>query len=123
MTPALFYAVAGAALFFLALHGFLMRRHLVRRIIALNVMGSGVFLVFLGMASRGEGTDPVPQALVITGIVVAVATTAFALALVLRLHGASGRVTLEPGSAGRATLEPGSAGRRPAGGPGRDDDG
>lgn len=97
MSPATAYAVTGLALFALALFGFLVRGHLVRRIVALNVMGSGVFLVFLAMAARGEGTtDPVPQALVITGIVVAVATTALALVLLVRLHREVGRLALEP---------------------------
>jgi multicomponent Na+:H+ antiporter subunit C len=97
MTPALAYALTGAALFALGLFGFLVRRHLVRRIIALNVMGSGAFLVFLGMAGRGvAAADPVPQALVITGIVVAVAATALALAVLVRLHRETGRLTLDP---------------------------
>jgi multicomponent Na+:H+ antiporter subunit C len=96
MTPSLLYTLAGMALFALALHGFLVRRHLIRRIVALNIMGSGVFLVFLGMAARGDGpADPVPQALVITGIVVAVAATALALALLLRMFGETGQLTIE----------------------------
>ena len=45
---------------------------------------------------RGAGfaADPVPQAMVITGIVVAFAATALAIALVLRLFEETGRVTL-----------------------------
>ena len=38
--------------------------------------------------------DPVPQAMVLTGIVVAVAATALALALVRKLHALSGRLEL-----------------------------
>lgn len=97
MTQPLLYALAGMALFALALHAVLTRRHLVRRIIALNIMGSGVFLVFGAGAIRGGGpVDPVPHALVITGIVVAVAMTALALVLLVRLHRATGQTTLEP---------------------------
>ena len=40
------------------------------------------------------GGDPVPQALVITGIVVAFSATALAVALLLRLQEASGSATL-----------------------------
>ena len=40
--------------------------------------------------------DPVPQAMVITGIVVAFAASALAVALMLRLAEESGRVTLDP---------------------------
>src|SRR5262249_58414724 len=51
-------------------------------------LGSGVFLVFGIIARRGAAAgalaDPVPQALVITGIVVAFAATALAVALMVR---------------------------------------
>jgi multicomponent Na+:H+ antiporter subunit C len=40
--------------------------------------------------------DPVPQAMVITGIVVAFAASALAVALALRLFGDTGRATLSP---------------------------
>jgi len=39
----------------------------------------------VGLAQRDGGVDPVPQAMVLTGIVVAVAATALALALARRL--------------------------------------
>jgi multisubunit Na+/H+ antiporter MnhC subunit len=46
-----------------------------RKILAFNLVGSGVFLIFRAIARRGAslglGGDPVPQALVITAIVVA----------------------------------------------------
>jgi multicomponent Na+:H+ antiporter subunit C len=53
-------------------------------------MGAGVFHVLIAVAYRGIETipDPVPHALVLTGIVVAVSATALALTLGLRLgHG------------------------------------
>ena len=40
--------------------------------------------------------DPVPQAMVITGIVVAFAASAVAVALILRLAAEASRVTLDP---------------------------
>jgi multicomponent Na+:H+ antiporter subunit C len=45
-------------------------------------------------AAAGLGADPVPQALVITGIVVAFSATAMAVALLLRLYQVAGRATL-----------------------------
>ena len=45
-------------------------------------------------AAAGLGGDPVPQALVITGIVVAFAATALAVALLLRLFQETGRASL-----------------------------
>jgi multicomponent Na+:H+ antiporter subunit C len=44
------------------------------------------------------GGDPVPQALVITGIVVAFSATALAIALLLRIFGQTGQATLGAGS-------------------------
>ncbi|MNC39829.1 putative monovalent cation/H+ antiporter subunit C [compost metagenome] len=57
-------------------------------------MGSGAFLVLVGLAQRHDVADPVPQAMVLTGIVVAVAATALALALARRLHALTGRMEL-----------------------------
>ena len=69
-----------------------------RKLLAFNLLGGGVFLLFGVVARRGAGAgfggDPVPQALVITGIVVAFAATALAVALLLRLFEASGDVSL-----------------------------
>ena len=55
-------------------------------------------------AGAGMGGDPVPQAMVITGLVVAFAATALAVALVLRLFEETGSTSLSarpPGPAGR----------------------
>ena len=52
------------------------------------------------------GGDPVPQALLITGIVVAFSATALAVALLLRLFDETGSVTLSadaPAKAGNDT--------------------
>lgn len=94
MTTTLLYGLVAALVFGLALHSLVASRHLVPRVIAANVMGSGVFLLFVALASRGESTDPVPIAFVLTGIVVAVAATGFALVLVRRLHAETGRAVL-----------------------------
>lgn len=88
MSAWLLYASAGAATFAIGLHGLFARPHVVRRIIAANLLGSGVFLIMVAVARRGPGTDPVLHALVLTGIVVSVSATACALALVRRLGAA-----------------------------------
>ncbi len=94
MTTGLLFALAGAVLFALGVAGVVLIDHLLRRILAFNVMGSGAFLVLVGLAQRGDVPDPVPQAMVLTGIVVAVAATALALALVRKLHGLTGHLEL-----------------------------
>lgn len=103
MTIPLLYAAGGLLLFFLGVHGLFVRAHLLRKVLAANVMGSGVFMVFIALAARGPAgvPDPVPQAMVLTGIVVAVSFTALALALAVRIAETSGRARLpNPGEEG-----------------------
>lgn len=96
MSAALFYALIGAGIFSLGLYALIIHPHLLRKILAFNLMGSGVFLMLAGLARRTPdgAPDPVPHAMVITGIVVAVAATALALVLMLSLRDASGHVVL-----------------------------
>jgi multicomponent Na+:H+ antiporter subunit C len=65
-----------------------------------NLIGSDVFLLLGIIARKGAAAacaaDPVPQAMVITGIVVAFSASAIAITLVLRLFQETGRVTLRP---------------------------
>ena len=89
MTPGLLYGLTGIGLFALGLHALLVRPRFLRKVLGLNVAGSGVFLLLVALAHRGEGPpDPVPHAMVLTGIVVAVSATALALALIRRIHAA-----------------------------------
>ncbi len=94
MTSGLLFACVGAGLFVMGGSGVLLLKHLLRRILAFNLMGSGAFLVLVGMAQRHGIADPVTQAMVLTGIVVAVAATALALALVRHLYRLSGKLEL-----------------------------
>ncbi len=84
------YGVTAAALFALGVRGALLHRSLLGRLLSINVCGAGVFLGFVALAYRGWDLppDPVPHALVLTGIVVAVSATALALALGRRLRDA-----------------------------------
>jgi multicomponent Na+:H+ antiporter subunit C len=91
MTATLF-GLCGAALTGLGLYGVLVQAEPLRRILAFNLLGGGVFMLFGAIARRGAAAglegDPVPQAIVITGVVVAFAATTLAIALLVRLHGA-----------------------------------
>ncbi|NBC48782.1 MAG: Na+/H+ antiporter subunit C [Gammaproteobacteria bacterium] len=97
MSSVLVLALTGAGLTLLGLHALIVKAHLLRKILALNVISSGIFLLLAGLAARTPGgePDPVPQAMVLTGIVVAVAATALALALLLALRSATGRTRLD----------------------------
>ncbi|MCE7874424.1 Na+/H+ antiporter subunit C [bacterium CPR1] len=61
--------------------------HSLRKILAANVAGTGVFMIFVALGYQGpeRPIDPVPHALVITGIVVAVCATGLALTLAVGL--------------------------------------
>jgi multicomponent Na+:H+ antiporter subunit C len=92
------FGLCGSALIGIGLYGLIVNPQPLRKILAFNMIGSGVFLLFGVVARRGAalgmGGDPVPQALVITGIVVAFSATALAVALLLRLYEATGSATL-----------------------------
>lgn len=90
------YGLTGVAVFGLGIYGVIAHAHLIRKILAINFMGSGIFLVLGAVARRAsEGMpDPVPHAMVLTGIVVAVSATAFSLSLTRRIHTETGRSSL-----------------------------
>ena len=96
MTVVNLYAIVGVGLFCLGLYALIVHAHLLRKIMAFNIMGGGVFLILVALAKRiaGDTPDPVPHAMVITGIVVAVSATALALVLMLKLLATSGRTEL-----------------------------
>jgi multicomponent Na+:H+ antiporter subunit C len=95
MSVPLLYGAAGIILFLLGTYGLFAYAHLLRKVLAANIMSSGVFMVFIAVAARTPGApDPVPHAMVLTGIVVTVAFTSVALALAVRIGRASGRVHL-----------------------------
>lgn len=92
---------------FLMMAGFytvISRGHLVKKIVGLNIFQTSVFIMFisLGYVEGGHApileagkelyANPLPHVLILTAIVVGVATTALALALVLRIREAYGTV-------------------------------
>ena len=97
-------AVYGSAimLILIGLYAALTKKHLVKIVIGLSIMEAGVNLLFVAIGYIQNGTapifspgnedaatkmvDPVPQALVLTAIVIGFAVTALALSLVIRLH-------------------------------------
>jgi len=83
------FALCACALVGIGLYGLIVLPHPLRKLVAFNIMGTGVFVLFGALAKRGAAAgmaaDPVPQALLITAIVVAFAATAVTVALLLRL--------------------------------------
>lgn len=98
MSGATLFGLCAAGLVGFGLYGLIVQPSPLRKLLGFNVVGSGVFLLFGVIARRGAaagvGGDPVPQALIITGIVVAFSATALAVALMVRLMGETGRLSL-----------------------------
>jgi multicomponent Na+:H+ antiporter subunit C len=107
MSAPTIFGLSAALLVGIGLFGLIVNPLPLRKILAFNVIGSGVFVLLGAVARRGAAAglagDPVPQALLITGIVVAFSATALAVALLLRLCDATGSVTLR--AAGSPTTE------------------
>jgi multicomponent Na+:H+ antiporter subunit C len=90
------WVLAAASIFGIGLYALVLARHLLRQLVAINVMGSAVFLLLVVAAGPIAGRpDGIPLALVLTGIVVAVSATGFALTLLVRLAEVTGSISLE----------------------------
>ncbi len=104
MTETTLFGLCAAVLVGLGLFGIIVNPQPLRKILAFNVLGGGVFMLFGVVARRGAavgfGGDPVPQGLVITGLVVSFAATALAVALILRLHAVAGTASLRADALG-----------------------
>ncbi len=86
MTQDMIYSITGVALFALGLFGLIAMAHIIRKLIAVNIMGIGVFMLLLATAHHGDVVDAIPHAMVLTGIVVAVAGTALCAWLAVSIH-------------------------------------
>ena len=92
---------------FLMMAGFyilIASNHLIKKIIGLNIFQTSVFMLYISMGKVTDGTapiavegvtnysNPLPHVLILTAIVVGIATTSLALALVIRIKEAYGTV-------------------------------
>ena len=88
----------------IGLYTMISRTNLVKKVAGLTIFQVSVFILFISFGVVDGGTvpiltethtrysNPLPQVLILTAIVVGVATTAVALALVVRIHEAFGSV-------------------------------
>lgn len=97
MSATTLYLLSAVVLFAIGVHALVQRAHAIMKLLAINVIASAVFLLLIGIARRTPeaAPDPVPHAMVLTGIVVAVSGTALALALIRRLRAETGRDGIE----------------------------
>ena len=91
-----------AALLVIGLYGMLGKRNLVKKLIGMNIFQTAIFLFFIEGATKIGATvpvidpllgtaasqyvNPLPHVLILTAIVVSVATTGVALALLVTLY-------------------------------------
>lgn len=85
-------------LFFVGIYGLISRRNIVKTVISIGIMEVATILLFLtinyradsvppiGIDIPGNIADPLPQALMITAIVIGVATTAVSLTMFISLY-------------------------------------
>ncbi len=87
-------------LLLIGLYGVLVKRNLIKIIIGLSIMEYALFLFFAVIGYRKAGTapiitegferalfvDPLPQALVLTAIVIGLAVTALLVAIAVRIY-------------------------------------
>ena len=81
--------------------------NLVKKVLGLNIFQTSVFVFYISLGKLDGGTapilsseftrysNPLPHVLILTAIVVGVATTALALSLIVRIHRAYGTVEEE----------------------------
>jgi len=95
-----YHYAAAMLLFCLGLHTVIVRRNIIKKLIGLNIMETSVFFFYIslgyleggiapirtGGADPARMVNPIPQALILTGIVVAVSVTALALSMVILLY-------------------------------------
>lgn len=105
-----YYETGAIILFGIGFVTLLLHNNLIKKIIGMNIMDTAVFLFFIakgyiegkeapiivdGFKGIHEYINPIPSSLMLTGIVVAVSTTAFALALTVKINEKFGTIELD----------------------------
>ncbi|RKD22231.1 multisubunit sodium/proton antiporter, MrpC subunit [Caminicella sporogenes DSM 14501] len=105
-----YFETASIILFGVGFVTLLLHNNLIKKIIGMNIMDTAVFLFFISkgyifekeapiireMHKGAAGyVNPIPTALMLTGIVVAVSITAFALSLTLKIYEKYGTIELD----------------------------
>ena len=103
------FAITAVVLFGIGLLNVMVQKNLIKKVVGFNIMDSAVFLLLASLGYVDGGTAPIvgdvgfhplyinsiPSGLVLTGIVVSVSITAFALALIQRVYRRYGTIELD----------------------------
>lgn len=100
-----YYYFVAMALFLIGFHTMLTHSNMIKKVMGMNIMETGIFLFFvsIGYVRGGRAPiigeeagllyiNPLPSALILTGIVVAVSVTAYALSLIVKLYDSYGTI-------------------------------
>jgi multicomponent Na+:H+ antiporter subunit C len=101
--------IGSSCLFVIGLYTVLTHPNLIKKIIGINIMETSVFLLFVSIGFIGGGrapilhldgtpdvyVNPLPSALILTGIVVAVSITVYALSMIIKIFDAYGTIELD----------------------------
>jgi len=103
------YYIGAFSLIFIGMYILLVKKNLIKVIIGLSILDTGIYLFLITVGYLAEGTapifskpglkeemmvDPVPQALVLTAIVIGVAVLALGLTLAIKLYKHYGTLNL-----------------------------
>ncbi len=95
------YYITSILLVLIGMYAVLVKKNLIKIVIGLSIVDNGIHLLLIAIGYVKKGTapifskaglqpnqmvDPVPQALVLTAIVIGLAVTAVALSLIIRLY-------------------------------------
>lgn len=98
--------IGGIAIFVIGLRIVVVHSNMIKRIMGINIMGTGVFLFFISIGNVTGGITPIidpdvsgatyinplPSVLILTGIVVVVSITVYSLSLVIRIYETYGTI-------------------------------
>lgn len=101
--------IGSSFLFVIGLYTVLTHPNLIKKIIGINIMETSVFLFFvsIGFIRGGRApilqldgspavyVNPLPSALILTGIVVAVSITVYGLSMIIKIYDAYGTIELD----------------------------
>lgn len=113
----LVFGISAASLIVTGIFGVITKKNIIKILLALNLVETGVNLLVVALgyfeggktpiirdtvrgASPLSFVDPLPHALVLTSIVIGLGTTALALALTLRYYRAKRSLEFQPGPEG-----------------------
>jgi len=97
-------------LFFIGLFGLLTRKHIIKIFMSIAIMESSIFLLFIGVSYK-DGfiapiidethkniaimNDPIPQAMILTAIVIAMAVLALGVSFAIEYYKLTGRTDVD----------------------------